>query len=333
MLKLKNNYQAWLTLPNLMILSGVLCAIIYLFSFLFPFTDNAFVVNEVRPVAAQVQGFITHMYVKNGDFVKKGQKLFSVFKKPYEYAVLQLTADLEAAQNTLKAFEKTYERDEKLCDNRNKIYVKLKQDDEKYKKGYQIHSISLITLQNSEQDTKAAKNDWEAAKKQLEIDLHQIAAQKKKIQSIEAKLKNAKVNLQLTDVYARENGVIQNLFLTLGAPININQPLFTLVYTDNVYIQANFNETDLRFVKKGSKALIFPRMYLGTKVYHGVVDADYWSANRQALDRRTQLQNVTNENQWILLPQRLPVMIKVVDPTPDYPLRIGTSAYVYVKPG
>lgn len=66
-------------------------------------------------------------------------------------------------------------------------------------------------------------------------------------------------------------------------------------------------------------------------MFHGVIDSDYWSANRQLVDNRTQLQNVINENQWILLPQRLPVIIRITDPDPKYPLRLGTSAYVYIK--
>jgi multidrug resistance efflux pump len=43
------------------------------------------------------------------------------------------------------------------------------------------------------------------------------------------------------------------------------------------------------------------------------------------------MQMVQNENQWVLLPQRLPVQIKVIDLDPKYPLRVGTSAYVYIK--
>ncbi len=285
----------------------------------------------MRPVAAQVQGYITHMYVKNGDYVQRGQKLFSVFNKPYLYAVQQLTADLEAAKANLNAQKAIYNRDQQLSNNHKKIYLKLKQDTEKYRKGYQLKSVSLITKQNAEQEMLAAKDSWQAAKEQLLIDNHLIQAQQRQIEAINAKLANAQVSLRQTEVYAQNNGVIQNLFLTLGAPIKINDPLFTLVYTDETYIQANFNETDLRNVREGSKVLIFPRMYLGRKMFHGVVASSYWSANRQIVDQRTQLQNVINENQWILLPQRLPVLIKITDVNKDYPLRVGSSAYVYIE--
>lgn len=320
-----------ITFANTVIFFGIFTAIIYLFSFLFPFTDNAFVVNNVRPVAALANGYITGLYIKNGDVVRKGQKLFTVFKKPYLYTVEQLSADLAVAHAQLAALKTTYERNQKISESKRRAYIKLAQDDEKYRQGYRLKSVSLITLQNSQQETQAARDEWQASLKQLEIDAHQITAQEHEIESLEAKLKNAKVSLDLTDVYAQGNGIIQNLFFTLGTPVNINQPLFSLVDTDNIFIQANFNETDLRDVRKGSKVLIFPRMYLGRKVFHGEIESDYWGANRQLVDNRTQLQNVINENQWILLPQRLPVIIRVTDPDPKYPLRVGTSAYVYVK--
>lgn len=332
--KIKKNYtrlKRSITLVNTIIFIGILTTIIYIFSYLFPFTDNAFVVNNVRPVAALTNGYITDLYVQNGDAVKKGQKLFTVFQKPYIYAVEQLTADLASAQAQLAVLKTTYDRDLKLSENEHRNYIKLDQDDQKYLKGYRIKSVSLMTLQNSQQETQAAKDKWQAALKQLEIDKNQIEAQANEIKSINARLKNAKVNLELTNVYAQGNGIIQNLFFTIGTPVNINQPLFSLVDTDNVYIQANFNETDLRDVRRGSKVLIFPRMYLSRKMFHGVVESDYWSANRQLVDNRTQLQNVINENQWILLPQRLPVIIRITDPDPHYPLRVGTSAYVYIK--
>lgn len=322
--------KQWCTFTNTIILVGILTTIVYLFSYLFPFTDNAFVVNNVRPVAALASGYITGLYVKNGEAVKKGQKLFTVFKKPYIYAVEQLSADLAASKAQLKALEKTYDRDLKLSDTEHRLYIKLAQDDKKYQRGYQLKSVSLITLQNSQQETQAAKDKWDASIKQLEIDSHQIKAQTQQIKSIAARLKNAKVNLELTDVYAQGNGIIQNLFFTVGTPVNLNQPLFSLVDTDNIYIQANFNETDLRDVHKGSKVTIYPRMYIGRKVFHGIIESEYWGANRQLVDNRTQLQNVTNENQWILLPQRLPVIIRITDPSPHYPLRVGSSAYVYV---
>ena len=325
--RLKRN----ITFANSVIFIGAITALLYIFSYLFPITDNAFVVNNVRPVAALVKGYVTNVYIKNGDNVKKGQKLFTVFDKPYRYTVEQYEADLAAAKSKLNTLQKTLERDEQLSKNQQEIYTRLAQDDDKYQKAYKINAISLMTLQNSEQETKGAKASLAASQKQIEIDQSSIQTQKKEIASLEAKLKNAQVDLDLTTVYAENDGVVQNFFLSVGTPVNVNQPLFSFIDTSEIYFQANFNETDLRKVHKGSKVLIMPRTYFAQKIFHGVVISDYWSANRQITDNRSQIQNVTNENQWVLLPQRLPVQIKVLDLDDKYPLRVGTSAYVYIE--
>ncbi|HRG62294.1 MAG TPA: HlyD family secretion protein [Burkholderiales bacterium] len=325
--RLKRN----ITFANSVIFIGAITALLYIFSYLFPVTDNAFVVNNVRPVAALVKGYVTNVYIKNGDNVKKGQKLFTVFDKPYRYTVEQYEADLAAAKSKLNTLQKTLERDEQVSQNQQEIYTRLAQDDDKYQKAYKINAVSLMTLQNSEQETKGAKASLAASQKQIEIDQSSIQTQKKEIASLEAKLKNAQVDLDLTTVYAENDGIIQNFFLSVGTPVNVNQPLFSFIDTSEVYFQANFNETDLRKVHKGSKVLIMPRTYFAQKIFHGVVVSDYWSANRQLTDNRSQIQNVTNENQWVLLPQRLPVQIKVLDLDDKYPLRVGTSAYVYIE--
>ncbi len=325
--RLKRN----ITFANSVIFIGAITALLYIFSYLFPVTDNAFVVNNVRPVAALVKGYVTNVYIKNGDNVKKGQKLFTVFDKPYLYTVEQYEADLAAAKSKLNTMQKTLERDELVSQNQREIYTRLAQDDDKYQKAYKINAVSLMTLQNSEQETKGAKASLAASQKQIEIDQSSIETQKKEIASLEAKLKNAKVDLDLTTVYAENDGIIQNFFLSIGTPVNVNQPLFSFIDTSEVYFQANFNETDLRKVHKGSKVLIMPRTYFAQKIFHGVVVSDYWGANRQITDTRSQMQNVTNENQWVLLPQRLPVQIKVLDLDDKYPLRVGTSAYVYIE--
>jgi len=168
--RLKRN----ITFANSVIFIGAITALLYIFSYLFPVTDNAFVVNNVRPVAALVKGYVTNVYIKNGDNVKKGQKLFTVFDKPYRYTVEQYEADLAAAKSKLNTLQKTLERDEQVSQNQQEIYTRLAQDDDKYQKAYKINAVSLMTLQNSEQETKGAKASLAASQKQIEIDQSSI---------------------------------------------------------------------------------------------------------------------------------------------------------------
>ena len=113
--------------------------------------------------------------------------------------------------------------------------------------------------------------------------------------------------------------------------MRIRRPLFSFIDTKNWWIQANFNETDLRRIRPGDEAIIMLRMYYFNKIFHGRVVNNIWVSDRQTTISRSQEQKVTNENEWLLIPQRLPLQIKILDPDPKYPLQPGASAYVYLK--
>lgn len=317
-------------------LTFLLCLLVFLFiynfSFLFPFTNNAFVVGNVRPVAADVEGYITHIYVKNEEMVKKGQPLFTVFPKPYALAYKKAQSDVAQANARLLVILKQVEKTQFVIQAQKELYEKFHFDYIHNNLALNDHAVSKVTVNTLLKDQNAALNQFKALEKELEVNQQQIIEQKMKIKSLTAVMENAKVNLDETTVYAKNNGVIQNMFIALGTPIKIRQPVFSFVDTDTIFVQANFNETDLRHVRAGDNVSIFPRMYFGSKIYHGIVYSENWAASRLSTHLSTQLQIVANgENNWFLLPQRLPVQIQITDYDPvHYPLSVGTSAYVYV---
>lgn len=317
----------------IIILGCVLAFIIYYnLAYLFPFTNNAFVVANVRPVAANVEGYITDIYVKNEQYVKKGQPLFTVFKKPYELAYKKACSDEAEAKAQLIVLQKRVEKTQYLLESQKALYEKFKFDYAHYKSALSDHAVSAILTNTRLKDRNAAFNRLKALMTELELNRQQMLVQTMKIQSLTAVRQNAKVNLDETTVYAMDNGVIQDMFVSLGTPIKIRQSLFSFVDTETLFIQANFNETDLGHVKPGDKVSIFPRIYFGTKVYHGVIYSNYWSASRISTHQATKVQIVSNSaTNWFLLPQRLPVQIQITDYDPvHYPLNVGTSAYVYI---
>lgn len=318
--------------PIAFIVGVAVLILVYHFSYLFPFTNNGFVVANVRPVAANVQGYITGIYVQNEEYVKKGQPLFTVFKTPYELAYKKACSDVDEAKAQLRVLMSLVKKTEYLIQSQKETYEKLSFDHAHYNAALHDHAVSQIVVNNTLKNKNAALSNLKALEIELELNREKTIAQKMKIKSLIAVKQNAKVNLDETTVYADDNGIVQNLFTSLGAPIEIRVPIFSFVNTDSMYIQANFNETDLRNVKPGDKVTIWSRVYSLTKAYHGVVVSKNWAANRQVTDKRSQQQVVTNdESNWLLLPQRLPVQIKITDYDPiHYPLSIGSSAYVYI---
>lgn len=66
-------------------------------------------------------------------------------------------------------------------------------------------------------------------------------------------------------------------------------------------------------------------------MFHGVVISTNWAVGRQETQASSQLQKVARENEWVLLPQRFPVQIKILDLDPKFPLNVGASTYVYIS--
>lgn len=311
---------------------AILAAVYYFFSFLIPFTDNAFVVANIRPVAAIVSGYITDLYVKNEQHVTKGEPLFKVFQTPYRLTYQQIFEEVKTTEYALQAMRHQLEKDKQLLIQYQQDYQRIHINYLRNKAVLPSGSVSDIDVKNWGFEDKASLAKVHMQTQQIVLDKNNILSLQHQIKALTYKLNNAQVNLEQTIVYAQSNGLIQNMYLSIGTPIKINQPVFSFVDTDNLYIQANFNELDLRKVRAGDSVYILPRIYFGTKIYHGKVISHAWAANRQVTNRKTQLQDVHNDtNNWVLLPQRFPVQIRITDyDAMHYPLPIGATCYVIV---
>ncbi len=317
----------------IVIISCVLTVLIfYQFSYLFPFTNNAFIVANVSPIGANVSGYITEIYVQNEEKVYEGQALFQVFKTPYHLAYLKAKHELSEARASLKVLKTQVEKTKLMIQAQQQHYERLLYDYEHNRSASYGNAVSKIAVHTTLKEKDAALKTMQALEKEFQVNVQQITVQRKKIKALDAVLKNAKVDLDETTVYAKHDGAIQNMFVALGTPIKIRTPLFSLVDTRKLFVQANFYETDLRNVRPGNRVSIFPRIYLGSKIYHGVILSQNWAASRLQSHSSTEIQILSNtENNWFLLPQRLPVQIQITDYDPiNYPLSIGQSAYVYI---
>lgn len=331
MLKIFRVSKNEINLPIIVIVIGLCIAVYHIFSYLIPVTNNAFVVTNITPIAADVSGYITKVYVKNGQAVKKNEPLIEVYQEPYRLAYEHAKSKYEQAIEQLHVIEKKTKKSSDLLQA-------AKFDYEKAKLEYQLKNAPSVRQAVPSLEVRLLGYRWqsiekkkEALQKQIDIEDQQIIAQRKQVNALKASMDNALVNLKLTIVRAPTDGVVDNLYISVGTPVKIRTPLFSFVDTTHWWVQANFNETDLRRIRPGDEAVIMLRMYYFNKIFHGRIVNTIWASDRQKTIQRTQQQNVTSENEWLLIPQRLPLQIKILDPDPKYPLQPGTSAYVYIK--
>jgi membrane fusion protein, multidrug efflux system len=167
--------------------------------------------------------------------------------------------------------------------------------------------------------------------------LARLAAQAPAVKQAEAKLEAAKrdltvaeLNLRHCDVVAEIDGVVTRRNVNPGNNVQVGQSLMAVRSLNNVWIDANFKETQLRDLRIGQAADLYVDMYGNRKVFKGRI-AGFTIGTGSTLALLPP-QNATGN--FVKVVQRLPVRIELQDYDPDKDtLFVGTSVvpYVYIK--
>lgn len=311
--------------------AGGVIALGYFATYWLTVTDQAFVIENMTPVAANVTGHVAKIYVENGQKLKKGDPILLIKPETYQLEYSGVKAQYDQAVVGLEVIRKRIAAT-KLDLNAAQVqldrmkYEYAQKSDKSVSKAVPEMELKVLAYTIKSQENVVASLKEHVALEETALKQAQVG-----IRTLKAAEEKAALNLTDTVVRAQSDGYIQNMFSAVGTPAIAHEPLFNFVDTSATYIQANFNETDLANVQAGDKVLIFPRTYLGRKVFHGVVMSDNWSVDRQHIIPLKETQLVFGMNHWLNLPQRLPVQIKVIDTDSKYRLMPGMSAYVYIS--
>ena len=294
-----------------------------------PFTQNAFLVANIRPVSPLVEGYVTSIRVRNHEFVRRGEVLFTTFRVPYELKVVELThavaekeAVCDALDAELAAAQAELKRAEAEAANREFLAA---QAAEMYGSG----AVSQTYAEETRRASEAARARFTGARHTVEAIRHRRRAARSAVEALKRRRAIAEVELEETTVRALEDGHVANMYVSPGGYYRPGEVLFAFVAAGEWFVQANFEETDLSMVRAGDRASVWLWQYPG-KRFHGVVEAGTWSAERRTTAAENGVQRIKRENQWFILPQRFPVLIRITDPDPEYPFHLGASAYVQI---
>ena len=302
----------------------------YLYRHWEPFTQNAFVTANTRPVSAIMEGYVTDIRVRNNQFVKKGDPLFTTFQPPYQLKVTELEHEIEAKRAALRgigartgAAEAEVRRLQAML--KNETYLS---DTANYM--YNSAAVSQAYTEERLRSKQALEAQLEGALFSVKALKHDGEMTAALIKQLEARLELAKINRGLTVVRALSDGYVTNMSVSPGGYYHAGDVLFGFIDTETWWVQANFKESELSGIRKGQTARIWLWQYPGG-VLKGVVEETGWSAERRKTAPETGLPVVEKENEWFLLPQRFPVQIRIVDPPAGLLLTPGGSAYVSIN--
>jgi membrane fusion protein, multidrug efflux system len=173
---------------------------------------------------------------------------------------------------------------------------------------------------------KAQRDGAKASRLRVEMEKNNLAALKARRRETLAQLQIAELNLSYCTIKAPISGYVAQRRIQVGDRIEPGQTLLSVVPLKEVYVEANFKETQLENVRIGQRADIIADIYPG-HAYEGKVAGI--RAGTGAAFSLLPPENATGN--WVKVVQRIPVRIELVaPPPPEYPLRVGASLDVTI---
>lgn len=291
-------------------------------------TDNAYVNGPVVSVTSQVSGQAAEIAVQDNQHVNKGDLLLQIDPRPFQIALDQAQAALALArQNVGQSSAAVRAAEADVAQKRSEL-AQARSDAARIHnlapKGY----LSRQDVETADTRVKTATADLQSSQAKLEqarAELGQTGEQNENVKAAQAAVETAQLKLDYTRITAPFSGTVSNLSLQPGSMVQAGLPLFALIGDSEVWVDANFKETQFKRLRPGLKAEVELDMYPG-HVFHGVVN----SISRGSGTAFSLLPPQNATGNWVKVTQRVPVKIVITDPNPKMPLRIGTSADVKV---
>ena len=295
-------------------------------------TEDAYVSGNQVMVSAQVAGNISKINVDNMDPVQAGDVLLELddtnAKLSFEQAksnlanavrqVSQLNYTVKQLKSAVRANEITLAQAQGNLNRR----VQLVKDG----------AIDKESFQHAKEAVELAKANLMTSQNQLEANqallLDGPLSEQPQIQSAVSNLKQAWLNLERTKIRSPIKGYVARRNAQVGQAVSVGGALMAVVTTDQMWLDANFKETQLTHMRIGQPVKIHFDLYGKDKTFDGkVVGIEMGTGSAFSL---LPTQNATGN--WIKVVQRVPVRIQL-DPQQlaENPLRIGLSATVKVN--
>ena len=244
-------------------------------------TDDAQVEKKMNPIIPRVSGYITKVYVKDNDYVKKGDTLFVIDNKDYLVKVEEAKAALASAESSYEvskadvggAQASVSVSDANVASASGNIETakirlgRATSDYERYNNLYKNHSITkqqyeqaLAAKQEAESQLNILKDQQKASNYQKSVLVSKSIVSGKQTQVASANINRAKaqldaamLNLGYTVVTASIDGQVSRIDIQPGQLVQAGQSLFYLVNNSEVWVIANFKETQLTKMKIGQE--------------------------------------------------------------------------------
>lgn len=290
-------------------------------------TDNAYVGGSVVAVNAQTQGTVEAILAEENQEVKAGQPLVKLNATDAQVALTQASAQLaQTTRQIQQAFNNTGVASAQL--HQAQIAVKTAQD--AVNRRAPLVATGAVSKEEfaTAKDTLArAQAAMQVASSQSNTASAQVAgtdiSHHPSVELAKAAFRAAYINQKRLAIVAPIDGIVAKRFVQVGQSVAPNVPLMNIVAANQVWVDANFKETQLANLRVGQPVEIRADMYGSSVEFKGKIQGIAMGTG--SAFSVIPAQNATGN--WIKIVQRVPVRIVLDDPEQlkKAPLRVGMS--------
>ena len=249
------------------------------------YTDNAQIRRNIIPINSRIRGFIEKVCFDDYQFVHKGDTLVIIESSEYRLKVVQAKANYQKSlmENTaMETVISTTANDLTVSDaNIEELRVRMQQTQTDFRRYEKLYSQKAVTKQ--QYDNKKA--DYEATKAKYDMLVRQkkstslvkdeqtqrLEQNQTNVEVAQAAQQLAELNLSYTVIVAPCDGVTSRKAIQEGQLIQPGETLLSLVEYNNVWIIANYKETQTFYIREGLPVEIKVDAVPGVK-YYGKVE-------------------------------------------------------------
>jgi membrane fusion protein, multidrug efflux system len=297
-------------------------------------TENAYVKADKVPISADVAGSISAVMVQENQQVAAGDLLFRIDPQSFQLAVDMAHAHLGQVRADLLALKAGYEVKQAEIKLARTKYGFANKNRQRQATLVEKNFVSRSKFDDATEDADVAAQQITALEQDLQRivetlggDIDAPVEMHPTFREAEVALETAELDLKRTEVRAPVAGIVSKLPKP-GQYLVAGSTALALVVNDNMWVEANFTETDLTHMHEGQPVSVHIDTY----------PDDVWTGTLQSLSPATgaefsviPAQNATGN--WVKITQRLPVRIALATSANQPTLRAGLSATVEIDTG
>jgi membrane fusion protein, multidrug efflux system len=294
-------------------------------------TDDAYVDGNIVSITARDGGTVLALHADNTQMVERGELLIDLDPATQSVALSAAEADLGRAV-------RTYRSNRSAVDEAEADIVQAVANLNRAQNDYARRKTAAVAGAVSGEEVSHAFDAVTTARAALKLAEAKHEQANSTVQGTSvgdnpgvlaaiAGVRRAAIDLSHMAIDAPVDGIVAGRTVQLGQRVSAGTPLMSVVPLDDLWIDANFRETQLRNIRVGQPVTVMTDIYGASVTYHGhVLGLAAGSGNAFAL---LPAQNATGN--WIKIVQRVPVRIALDSKElTRHPLRIGLSVRAYV---